>query len=376
MQPNDVCRCRPRPPQPIFLGLAAILTFLACLPAADALERPGVEFKIFQFPADKIPHIDGDPIDWSIVPEEYAIGLDQLRDTPDGARPNPDKKSLDVKVRVGWVKGLDRLYVLYEASDNFWDFELHSRHNDIFELVVDGDLSGGPLVVGRHQHRAVVGAETWFQLQGVHAQNYHIFTPAPERDWAFVWGCQPWIKELPWANAAYRYDFKPGGSGPLVLEFWITPFDYAPYDGPGRAIISKLTENKVIGLSWAVLDYDDPGKNDLEGFWNLSHKASMAGNADDLVAFRLMPLEARFQKPIDARWSFHVLDMDRRMVAFHDESIGQITSWRWDFGDGKESTDQHPIHQYEKAGEYIVNLYIEGPAGKARWTKVRDVVLR
>ena len=112
MQPNDVCRCRPRPPQPIFLGLAAILTFLACLPAADALERPGVEFKIFQFPADKIPHIDGDPIDWSIVPEEYAIGLDQLRDTPDGARPNPDKKSLDVKVRVGWVKGLDRLYVL------------------------------------------------------------------------------------------------------------------------------------------------------------------------------------------------------------------------------------------------------------------------
>ena len=47
-----------------------------------------------------------------------------------------------------------------------------------------------------------------------------------------------------------------------------------------------------------------------------------------------------------------------------------------DFGDGAGSTDQHPIHQYEKAGEYIVNLYIEGPGGKSRWTKVRDVVVR
>jgi uncharacterized membrane protein len=102
----------------------------------------------------------------------------------------------------------------------------------------------------------------------------------------------------------------------------------------------------------------------------------MYGNADDLVAFRLMPLEAQFRKPIDAHWSYRILDMDRRLLAFQDESTGQITSWRWDFGDGTRSTDRHPIHQYEKAGEYIVNLYIEGPVGKSRWTKVRDVVVR
>jgi hypothetical protein len=28
-----------------------------------------------------------------------------------------------------------------------------------------------------------------------------------------------------------------------------------------------------------------------------------------------MPLEARFQKPIDAHWSYKVLDMDRRLIA-------------------------------------------------------------
>jgi len=38
-----------------------------------------------------------------------------------------------------------------------------------------------------------------------------------------VWGCQPWIKELPYANSAQRYNFRPGQSGKLVSEFWITP---------------------------------------------------------------------------------------------------------------------------------------------------------
>jgi len=357
------------------LACAAALLFIL-VPNGFALARPGVEFKIFQFPADKIPRIDGDTSDWSLVPESYSIGMDQLKETVKGRGFNFDKKDLDVKVKVGWVKGLNRLYFLYEAYDNFWDFDDHSRHNDIFELVVDGDLSGGPLITVLHPNSKLIGDDAFFQLHGVHAQNYHIFTPAPERDWAFVWGAQPWIKELPWANAAYNYNFKHGESGKLTLEFWITPFDYAPIDGPERAVVSKLAENKRIGMSWAVLDYDGPEEKDYKGFWNLSHTEHMYGNADELVAFRLMPLETKFQKPIDAHWSFKILDMDRRLLAFQDESTGKITSWRWDFGDGTSSTEQHPIHQYQKAGEYTVNLYIEGPGGKSRWTKVRNVAVR
>jgi hypothetical protein len=33
------------------------------------------------------------------------------------------------------------------------------------------------------------------------------------------------------------------------------------------------------------------------------------------------------------------------------------------------------VHEYGKAGEYVVTLEVEGPAGRARWTKVRDVVV-
>ena len=354
---------------------SAILIVLLCVQAL-ALERPGVEYKVYQFPADKIPRMDGDASDWSIVPANYAVGMDQLRETVHGKGDQFDLKDLDVSVKVGWVKGLNRLYFLYEASDDYWDFQRADRHNDIFELVVDGDLSGGPLISTMHPHAGIDKNEAFFSFHGVHAQNYHIFTPAPDRDWVFVWGCQPWIKELPWANAAYNYNFKHSEAGKLTLEFWITPFDYAPYEGPTRAVESKLEENKVIGMSWSVLDYDDVDAKDNEGFWNLSHKTTMYGDASDLVAFRLMPLDDAWRKPIQAQWSFQVLDMSKRLVAFQDRSTGEIERWNWSFGDGRSSTEQFPNHRYTAAGEYIVTLEVEGPAGKSRWTKVRDVVVK
>jgi hypothetical protein len=34
----------------------------------------------------------------------------------------PDPKNLEVKVKVDWIKGINRLYFLYEAYDDYWDF--------------------------------------------------------------------------------------------------------------------------------------------------------------------------------------------------------------------------------------------------------------
>lgn len=353
-----------------------LLAFLSLVAAAFALERPDVEYKIFQFPADRIPHIDGKADDWAAVPETYTIGLDQLKETVKGLGFKYDRNSLDVRVKVGWVKGMNRLYFLYQAYDNYWDFEQANRHNDIFEVVVDGDLSGGPLISSLHPYAALPKGDAFFSFHGVHAQNYHIFTPAPDRDWTMVWGAQPWIKDLPWANAAYGYHFRHGESGWLTLEFWITPFDYAPAEGPERAVESKLVENKRIGLSWAILDYDDTKNPEYTGFWNLSHKTTMFGDASDLVAFRLMPLEPAFRKPLQAAWGFRVVDMERRLVAFRDASTGEVTRWRWDFGDGETSAERNPVHAYKSAGEYVVKLEVEGPAGRSRWSKVRDVVVK
>lgn len=332
-------------------------------------------FKIFQFPANKIPTIDGNPDDWKMVPQSYVVGMDQLWDDS-GKQPKADPKNLDVSVKVAWVKGLNRLYFLYEAYDNYWDFSLTGLHNDIFEITVDGDQSGGTFIDRFHPNKALTNTmDAYFSYHGVQAQNYHIFTPAEGKDWALAWGSQPWIKELPYANAATNYNFKSGESGKLTLEFWITPFDYAGND-PSRAIESVLTENKNIGLCWAIIDYDDVNNEKNNGFWNLSKEHTMYGNANYSLPFKLMPLEPEFKKPIAAQWNFNVVDKNRRMVAFIDQSEGAIKSWNWDFGDGTTSSEQNPIHQYKEAGKYIVVLNIEGPKGKSRMSKVWDVALK
>ncbi|MBN2163793.1 MAG: endonuclease/exonuclease/phosphatase family protein [Pontiellaceae bacterium] len=252
-------------------------------------ERDRRVFKIFQFPADRVPVIDGKADDWKIVPEGYAIGMDQMRDDS-GKYRAPAPETLDVSVTVGWVEGMNRLYVLYEAYDNYWDFSRPGMHNDIFELVVDGDRSGGPFIDRFHPDKAMDPGTAFNAFHGVQAQNYHIFTPALDKEWAFVWGCQPWIAKAPYSDAMCRYDVEPGGPGRITLEFWITPFDYAGND-PSRSVPSILSEGKTVGLCWAVIDHDDAESEAKDGFWNLSREHTMYGNATHLMPFRLMPLE-------------------------------------------------------------------------------------
>lgn len=349
-----------------------LLAALLAVPA-QALDRPGTVFKIFQFPANMIPRVDGNVDDWKMVPDTYAIGMDQLVDDSKPDR-KPDPKDLDVKVKVGWVKGLNRLYVLYEAYDNYWDYSRPGLRNDIFELVVDGDLSGGPLIPQFQQTKELSPRDARFSMHGVHAQNYHVMTPAAGKDWTLSWGCNAYVKRLPYANAAYSHTAKPGEPGKLILEFWITPFDYAGCEGPARAVESVLTEDKLIGLAWAILDYDDVNSQ-AHAFWNLSRKHTMYGKADELVAFKLMPLEPQFRK-FEADWSFQVLDMPRRRVAFRDETAGKPTAWKWTFGDGATSTEQNPTHEYARSGDFTVVLEVEGPEGKSSREKIWDVSVK
>ena len=161
-----------------------------------------------------------------------------------------------------------------------------------------------------------------------------------------------------------------------MLEFWITPFDYAGPEGPARAVESVLRENKIIGLSWAIIDYDDVKERGNNGFWNLSPRHTMYGHASELCAFHLMPLEPSLRPKLAAQWTWTVVDMERRLVAFKDLSVGKVSAWKWDFGDGASSTEQFPQHAYAKPGDYVVILDVSGPDGTARRSKVWDVQLK
>ena len=358
----------------LFIGIVLTVIHAAYAQKTNVqVQEPG--YKVFQFPRTMIPRIDGEFTDWDIVPESYAIGIEEMWDDS-GQHQTIDRKTLDIRVKVGWVKGLNRLYFLYEAYDDYWDFDQLGLRNDTYEIVVDGDLSGGPHVDEFRLNPAVKSRiDGFFEFQNQHAQNYHIMTPPTDgKSWTMVWGPQQWLKYLPYSNYAYDYNFRHGEGGRLRMEFYITPFDYASPEGPEKSVESRLYENKKIGLCWAVIDYD--GGKQKNGFWNLSKYHEMYGNASMQRLFTLMPIEPQFRKPVECEWNFTVVP-NTRTVCFHDQSYGPITSWHWDFGDGTTSTEQNPIHSYPRDfAHYVVTLTVDGPKGSARCCKVWEVCVR
>jgi hypothetical protein len=356
--------------------LRNIILFIFCtINIICASSNPEKEYQIFQFPKNKIPRIDGYFTDWDMVPKSYSVGLDQLMDTRNGNTEKPDPKDKDIIVKVGWVKNLNRLYFYLELEDDYWDFDKLDLSQDIFELVVDGDLSGGPFIKKSNPNKNRIPVEDLhFKGHGAHAQNYHIFTPALNKDWAMVWGNTPWIKDFPYANVAYDFDFKQGESGRLKMEFYITPFDYAAIDGYEKSKESELNENELIGLSWCILEYD--GHEKIESFINLAQNIKMINDASYLNLFRLMPLEPEFAKSLEANWSFIEIDRNQRWFQFKDESIGKVKNWHWDFGDGNTSNQQSPSYRYQNAGEWTVILTVEDSNGKSVRSKVWDIVTK
>lgn len=264
-----------------YLVIAAIFTF-------SSAKAQTKEYKIWQFAPGNLPVIDGNGDDWADVPDSYLISIKDMRED-EGKHAKPDTSTLDVKMKVGWCAGLNRLYFFYEAYDNYWRFIENTLSTDILEVVVDGDCSGGPFIDKFHPTAKGDVWQAWFNFHGCHAQNYHIFTPPHGADWCMYWGPQVWLKEKPYADYASNYSFGEGESGVLRLEFYITPFDHADAAGPEKSVPSILQENNYVGLCWAVIDWDaSPAAKD--GFWNLSHEHTMYGNADYLPKMKLMPL--------------------------------------------------------------------------------------
>jgi len=52
-----------------------------------------------------------------------------------------------------------------------------------------------------------------------------------------------------------------------------------------------------------------------------------------------------------------------QFTASVEEETGGPFSFSWDFGDGQKSTEQNPVHTYEKVGEYTATLEVTNAKG-------------
>ncbi|WP_216726986.1 GEVED domain-containing protein [Hymenobacter siberiensis] len=64
------------------------------------------------------------------------------------------------------------------------------------------------------------------------------------------------------------------------------------------------------------------------------------------------------------------------VVALRDNSFNTPVAWRWRFGDGTTSTQQHPTHTYAAAGTYAVSLRVCNPSGCDSLTRPAYVRVR
>lgn len=268
----------------------ATLVSLGLNGAASAHFPEEALYRVFQFPDNLLPVMDGDLRDWDIVPESYWTDTYDLMETVRGLGTDFDVEDLSVLTAVGWNDTQNRLYFVVKGHDDILNME-HEGYagvhgGDIWEIVIDADHSGGIYNGFSKTDQALED-----RYMSSHAQNYHILFPPSSEDWTvWLWGKAQWTCSLPYAKVGWTLDGEPEGRGTVYQEISVTPFDDLHWAGIDSSIVHDLKEGEILGISWSFLDYDE-NDDQYDGFWNLSHMTRMDHTADLLPDFVLAPVE-------------------------------------------------------------------------------------
>jgi hypothetical protein len=66
-------------------------------------------------------------------------------------------------------------------------------------------------------------------------------------------------------------------------------------------------------------------------------------------------------------------DKSSLTIRFTDTSGTSPIKWNWDFGDGATSTEQNPVHTYQKNGKYSVSLTVWNDLGSDKKTQIISI---
>ena len=104
--------------------------------------------------------------------------------------------------------------------------------------------------------------------------------------------------------------------------------------------------------------YQDPGTYEVE----LTVTDSESDDTETKVGYVNIPPQPEFTADVTSG--------DTPLeVNFTDQTVGTVTTYAWDFGDGGVSSLQNPTHTYTTPGLYTVSLEVEGPGGEKTETK-------
>jgi len=150
--------------------------------------------------------------------------------------------------------------------------------------------------------------------------------------------------------------------GPVVVSFWWkvsseTDFDYL------RLLVDGVESAAITGeVDWTRRQITLPsGMHTLAWRYEKDESArsgSDAGWVDQVATAILIP-----GGPTPAFSAAPQSGPAPHTVQFLDYTTGAVT-WCWDFGDGRTSTEQNPVHVYHQSGRYPVTLTVTDSAGR------------
>ncbi|WP_141241702.1 PKD domain-containing protein, partial [Methanosarcina spelaei] len=105
------------------------------------------------------------------------------------------------------------------------------------------------------------------------------------------------------------------------------------------------------------------------GKYTVTLKVTNAAGSNTVTKSNYITVTGTSQAPVADFWGWPLSGKAPLKVTFTETSKGSPTSWKWDFGDGKSSTEKSPTHTYSAARTYTVKLTATNAAGSSTKTK-------
>jgi PKD repeat protein len=128
------------------------------------------------------------------------------------------------------------------------------------------------------------------------------------------------------------------------------------------ALFADMSTGNPTAWSWDFGDGDGTNRQNplhtyaVEGTYTVSLTVTAPGGTSMKRKF----VTVTAGEPLIANFGYTVNGLN---VLFADASAGKPTSWSWDFGDGKRSSEKNPSHSYTQAGSYAVSLTVTNAFG-------------
>jgi len=163
------------------------------------------------------------------------------------------------------------------------------------------------------------------------------------------------------ASNAYGYNVSTVTDAVQVLSAPVADFTFAPSEGnaPLTVQFNDTSAGNVTAWSWDFGDGNTSTLQHPEHTYAAADTYTVSLNASNVYGYNVSTVTDAVQvlsAPVANFTSAPSEGNTPLAVQFNDTSLGNVTAWSWDFGDGNTSTAQNPVHTYAAAGTYPVSL--------------------